>query len=364
MRKFYLINLIIALGFIFGCEKNPEEVESKEFTWNFSTPEAQGMNHEILDSAFVQAKITGFIDGLLVIRNGSIVAEKYYNDYDAFTPHNIMSVSKSFLSAITGLALHQGYIDSPDEKMLNYFPEYIYPRMDARKFDITIRHLLTMRMGIRDESEDSYGTYWEIYSSDNWIKKTIESPLEYNPGEKMRYNTFQTHLLSGIITKSTHTSTWDFATASLFKWMKINVDMWEQDPQGYYFGGNSMYFTAREMAVLGFLYFNNGQLNGVQIIPAEWVELTLSPSTNFDHPNQWGAFENYNYAYLWWLGQINDCDLFMGYGHGGQFVIVFPHLDLIVVSIASHEVDPDTATVQEWAIFDIIATYILASIIV
>ena len=88
------------------------------------------------------------------------------------------------------------------------------------------------------------------------------------------------------------------------------------------------------------------------------MELTLSPSTNFDHPNQWGAFKNYNYAYLWWLGQINDCDLFMGYGYGGQFVVVFPALNLIVVSIPNHQVDPDTASIQEWAIFDIIATYI------
>jgi CubicO group peptidase (beta-lactamase class C family) len=362
MKKIYLITIIIALGIIFGCEKNPEEVDSKQYIWDISTPETHSMDHEILDSAFMQAGLTGFIDGILVIRNGSIVAEEYYNEYDAFTPHNIMSVSKSFLSAITGLALHQGYIDNLNQKMLNYFPEYIYPGMDPRKNDISILHLLTMRMGIRGESEDDYRVYWETYISDNWIKKTIESPLISNPGEKMRYNTFQTHLLSAIITKATQKSIWDFATESLFDPMKIDIDFWEQDPQGYYFGGNAMYFTAREMALLGYLYLNNGRLNGIQIIPVEWAILTMSPSTNFDHPNQWGAFENYNYAYLWWLGQINGHDLFMGYGHGGQFVVVFPQLDLIVVSIARYEVDPDTATVQEWAIFDIIATHILPSL--
>ena len=184
MKNNYLITIIIASGFIFCCAKNPEEVESKEFTWNFSTPEAHEIDHEILDSAFVKAALSGIIDGLLVIRDGCIVAEQYYNGYNELSPHTIMSVSKSFLSAITALALYQGYIDSPDEKMLNYFPEYIYPQMDARKNDITIRHLMTMRMGIKDESEDNFGAYWEIYRSDNWIKKTIESPLEYNPGDK------------------------------------------------------------------------------------------------------------------------------------------------------------------------------------
>ena len=179
----------------------------------------------------------------------------------------------------------------------------------------------------------------------------------------MLYNTFQTHLLSVIISRATQKSTWDFAAQFLFDPMKIDVDSWEKDPQGYYFGGNSMYFTPREMAMLGFLYLNNGRINEMQIIPVEWVALTLSPSTNLNHPNEWGAYKNYNYAYLWWLGQMKEQDLFMGYGYGGQFVVVFPDLNLIVVSTAKHQVDPETSTVQEWAIFDIIATYILSSVI-
>jgi CubicO group peptidase (beta-lactamase class C family) len=362
MKNIYKVGILITLGFISCCEKNPTDGASKQSIWNVSTPEAQGMNHQILDSAFMQARSKGFIDGLLVIRNGCIVAEEYYNGYDESRPHNIMSVSKSFLSAITGIALQQGYIDSLEEKVLDYFPEYIYPSMDPRKYDITIKHLLTMRMGIKDEAEDNYGAYREFYNSDNWIKKTIESPLLFNPGERMRYNTFQTHLLSAIITKSSQKSTLDFAAENLFIPMNIDIDFWEQDPQGYYFGGNSMYYTPLEMAGLGFLYLNNGRLNDMQIVPSAWVALTLSPSTNNNHPNEWGAFKNYNYAYLWWLGQINEYTLFMGYGYGGQFVVVFPSLHLIVVSTANTQADPDTSTVQEWAIFDIIAKYVLPSI--
>jgi CubicO group peptidase (beta-lactamase class C family) len=247
--------------------------------------------------------------------------------------------------------------------MLDYLPEYIYPNMDPRKYDITIKHLLTMRMGIKEESENDYGVYMGIYNSDNWIKETIESALVSDPGERMRYNTFQTHLLSAIITRATQKSTLEFATEFLFKPLKIDIDYWEQDPQGYYFGGNSMYITPREMAILGFLYLNNGRLNDLQIISRDWIELSLSLSTNFTHPNEWGVYKNYNYAYLWWRGQVNEYDLYMGYGYGGQFIVVFPSLNLIVVSTANHQVDPDTSTIQEWAIFDIIAMYILPSII-
>ena len=327
----------------FSCRRVPTEVYPEEQLWRFSTPEAQGMDSHILNTAFDQAKSKNFIDGLLVIRNGFIVAEQYYNGFDANQPHNIMSVSKSFLSAITGIALNKGYIDNLDEKALDYFPEYVTPDMDLRKYDITIRHLLTMRMGMRDESENNYGVYFDLYQSDNWVKSALEAPLISNPGDKMSYNTFQTHLLSAILTKATRQSMLDFATATLFQPMKIDVDAWEQDPQGIYFGGNSMYFTPREMAMLGYLYLNQGTLNGMQIIPREWVELTLSASTNLKHPNEWGAFRNYDYAYLWWLGQVNEASLFMGYGYGGQFVVVFPDLNIIVVTTAENQVDGDTS---------------------
>lgn len=358
MKYGHQLNILLLLLFMIGCEENPKE----QYFWNSSAPEAQGMNKQILDSAFIVAANTGFIDGLVVIRNGYLVAEDYFNGYIRSRPHIIASVSKSFLSAITGIALHRGDIDSLEEKVLDYFPEYIYSGMDERKYQITIRHLLTMRMGIRDESEDNYGVYWGLYYSPNWIKATIESPLVFDPGERMRYNTFQTHLLSGIITRATQKSTLKYGKEFLFDPMGIDVDEWKRDPQGIYFGGNEMYFTPQEVALFGSLYLKHGMLNGKQIVSAAWVDSSLSPSTNNTHPNEWGALKNYNYAHLWWLGQINEKDMFMGYGYGGQFLVVFPELDLIVVSTANYFVDPEVSTIQEWAIFDIISKYILPSI--
>ena len=357
-----LVVVLFFLTAVSGCDNKSVEPRPEQKLWDLSTPEAQGMDAQLVDSAFTAAAAAGFIDGLVIIRNGFLVREAYYNGYDRTRPHAVMSVSKSFLSAITGIALEEGYLDSLGEKALNYFPEYIYPGIDPRKYDITIRHLLTMRMGIKGEAEDNYAEFWRLYNSDNWIKATIESPLEYAPGEHMSYNTFQTHLLSGIITRATARGTRDYANYCLFQPLKITVDSWEQDPQGYYFGGSGMFFTPQEMAVLGWLYLNNGLLNNVQVVPSPWVQLTLSPSTNLTHPNEWGELKNYNYAYLWWLGQIGGYDIFMAYGYGGQFVVCFPDLDLIVVSTAKSEVDPDTSTVQEFAIFDIIANYIAQSV--
>jgi len=362
MKRLYCFFFLILL-LTNQCKKDLSGINETKFDWEKSTPELQGFDAQVLDSAFIQANNEGFIDGLLVVRNGYLIAEQYYNGYNKTSPHNVMSVSKSFLSAIAGLAFHNGFIDSLGEKMLDYFPEYIYPGIDQRKYNITIEHLLTMRMGIASESENNYAVFFEIQSSLNWIKATIEYPLIFNPGERMRYNTFQTHLLSAIIAKATNQSTRDFATEYLFDEMHIDVDDWRQDPQGYYFGGSDMYFTPREMAVLGYLYLQNGNLNRKQILPEAWVQLTLSPSSNFTHPNQWGELRNYNYGYLWWLGQIGDHDIFMALGYGGQFVIVFPDLNLIVVSTSNNQVNPNNANDQELTVLDIVNRYVISSIV-
>ena len=84
-----------------------------------------------------------------------------------------------------------------------------------------------------------------------------------------------------------------------------------------------------------------------------------SPSTDYAHPNEWGEFKNYNYAYLWWLAEIGGCETFVAYGYGGQYVMVFPEFDLVVVSTARNEVAPETSNTQEQAIFDIIARLIV-----
>jgi len=123
-----------------------------------------------------------------------------------------------------------------------------------------------------------------------------------------------------------------------------------------------MQITPREMAVFGYMYLNDGMLNGKQIIPRDWVLFSRSPSTDMAHPNEWGGLKNYNYANLWWLGQFNLYDCFMAIGYGGQFIFVFPVADLVVVSTAENDIPPEATTEQEWAIHDLLTRSILPSL--
>jgi CubicO group peptidase (beta-lactamase class C family) len=365
MRQIRALLPVIFVGLLAlcaSCNKEPAGIPFEAYSWESSSPENEGMDGVLLDSAIIRAIDHGFVDALLVIRNGRIVAEAYFNGFTKDHPHNIMSVSKSMLSAIAGLVLEGPYGLDLEDKMLDYFPDYYSGGLDPRKQDINIEHLLTMRMGIERESHNNYSVYSELYQSENWIKSTIEYPLVNDPGERMRYNTFITHLLSGVISEATGQGTDKFARKKLFAPMGIDIDYWEKDPQGICFGGNSMHVTPREMAVFGLLYLQNGMLEGKQIVPQSWVEQSLTPSTDLTHPNEWGSWKNYNYAYLWWLGQFSGYDSFMGYGYGGQFVIVFPDLALIVVTTANNNIPPEATNAQEWALFDLVNDYILPSI--
>ena len=105
MRAYILIVILFFLAVVTGCGKKSVEPHQEQNLWSLSTPQAQGMNAQLLDSAFTEAEASGFIDGLVIVRNGFLVAEAYYNGFDKTHPHNVMSVSKNFLSAITGFVL-------------------------------------------------------------------------------------------------------------------------------------------------------------------------------------------------------------------------------------------------------------------
>jgi CubicO group peptidase (beta-lactamase class C family) len=261
---------------------------------------------------------------------------------------------------MVGIVIEDGIINSLDEKMLDYFPEYDNSGLDPRKHEITIKHLLIMQGGIDNE----HNNYSRLHGTSNWIQSAIEEPLLYNPGERHSYNTFLTHLLSGILTKSSGTSTYDFGQDHLFEPLGITIQDWKQSPQGIYFGGNNMFFTTRDMAVLGYLYLNGGEINGIQIVQQNWVEESLKNHMPQQQQGwNWGDLHDGGYGYLWWLGEIKGYKVFLAIGHGGQFVVNFPELNMIVATNSNAYVDWDTADNNERTALDLIANYIVPAVL-
>jgi CubicO group peptidase (beta-lactamase class C family) len=354
----FKITIIGVLLSLLGCSLDNSLIDFfPNYIWEEAAPEDVGMQSDQLKNAYDEAQDLGYVDGILIVRNGKLIGERYFNGYDADTPHDIKSVSKSFLSALTGVAIHEGIINGLNEKVIPHFTEYNLTNIDERLNEVTIRDLLMMRMGIEHERYN----YMEIYPTPSWIQTTLDLELQNDPGTVFSYNTYQTHLLSAILTKESGMSTMQLCQELLTDPMEITIHDWYTGPEGYYFGGNSMFFTLRDMAVLGFLFLNNGVLNGKQIVPENWVAESTTDYTNFNN-RSWGRLHNYNYGYLWWLGEINGFEVFLALGYGGQFVINFPGLDLIVVTTGQEEVYWDQADVQERGILKIISDHIVPAV--
>ncbi len=202
--------------------------------------------------------------------------------------------------------------------------------------------------------------YITVFASPNWLSTIFGMRLVNDPGEEFIYTTSATHLLSAALTTVSEQSSYDFVTENLLTPLGIQLDYWEQDPIGVYFGGNNMYFTTRNMAVLGLLYLNNGLLNNKQIIQEEWIEKSLTDQTS-ENLN-WGEMSNIGYGYLWWIGKLNGYKIFSAIGHGGQFVLCVPELDLIIATNAYSNIGFEQANIQELEILNIIASYIIPAV--
>jgi CubicO group peptidase (beta-lactamase class C family) len=293
----------------------------------------------------------------VIIRNGYLVSERYFNGFDKNDFHNIRSVSKSFLSALLGIAIHKNYIPDLDVKIMDYFPEYV--NADSRFRQVTIRHLITMHSGL-DNDHNNFGP---IFYSDDWLGATLNQTLIANPGEEFHYTTAGTHLLSAILTKSSGMSSYDFAQTYLFNPLNISLGLWEKGPRGYYFGGSDMHTSPRNMAKFGQLYMNNGMMNDVRIVPSAWVTSSIQDRM-LREDLTWGPLTNMGYGYLWWLGTISGYKAFIALGHGGQFIIAIPELQMIVTTVSqSYYLDWDQADEQERAVLHVVDEYFMNALI-
>ena len=206
-----------------------------------------------------------------------------------------------------------------------------------------------MRSGLESTSGGNYGSW---VRSRNWVRYVIERPVVSEPGTAMEYSTGTSHLLSAILTKATKTSTWHFAQQTIAKPLGFSLAQWPRDPQGIYFGGNEMLLTPRQMVAIGQLYLRNGQVGGRQVVPRAWVETSCAPRTT----SRWNPDRHYGYG--WWITEVNGHKACFAWGFGGQHIMVFRDLDLVVVTTSSTSVSD-----ERWGyrrqLFDLLEQYIV-----
>jgi CubicO group peptidase (beta-lactamase class C family) len=301
----------------------PEEAYWPTESWRESAPAEQGMDAVLLQNMLGEIDQQGLeIDSLLVVRNGYLVTEKYYSPYEEDTLHGIYSVTKSIVSALMGIAIHEGYINSVDDPVLDYFPERNFEKDDALKRSITVEHLLTMSAGLEWDWD-------EMISTPDFIQYVLDQPMYTKPGAEFYYSSGNAHLLSAIIQETSGLNAHDFGQKYLFDYLGIDDFSWKKDISGISKGGWGMKMKPRDMAKFGYLYLNRGVWDGQQVIPSEWIEASTKRHIQVPEPLEpWDLYM----GYLWWL---HEDGIYAAHGMKGQFIYVIPEFDMVVV-ITSH----------------------------
>ena len=285
------------------------------------------------------------LGAFMVWRKRGIVYEHYFNGAKPDFWFNIKSVTKSVVSALTGIAIEKKLIPDVNTPVMKFFPEYNKQRSkspngpvwfaqykkynDSVRNTLTLKHLLTMQPGFQyDEfSGPMVGAY--INASDP-VKFALDLEFTDNPGTKFVYCTPATSVVSAALGKVAHTDIQTFAQKNLFDPAGITSRRWDVDPMGRRVGGSESYLTAPDMMRFGLLYLNKGKVGNKQVVPQLWVEESTSKQATLDY---WDILPNANgYGYFWWRRTTNGHQTFFASGAIGQLIVVIPDLEMVIVA--------------------------------
>lgn len=299
--------------------------------------------HQVIQSEYDN------INGILVLKQGEVAYEQYFKKHDPQEAFPVASVAKSIVSALIGIALQQGYLQSVSQKIIDFFPEYEPSRSNPYRNEITIEHLLTMTAPYA--FPDWQEPLQELCTSPNWAYFTLDML-----GEQMqiggptigsfKYSTAGVHLLSAIISRATGKSALAYANEVLFAPSGMSVipdynmkgfgfdDLfgkevrgWVHDPQGITTGGFGLTLTLKNMARFGLLYLQLGYWDQHSIIPETWVRTSTKHHTA-------------QYGYLWWLLDDRQNGAFAAIGDGGNIICCIPDKEIVVAIASDFMVNP------------------------
>jgi CubicO group peptidase (beta-lactamase class C family) len=349
--------------------QNLEMVEYKPLQgddWKVSTPAEQGLDPDLVAKLYRDAAELETLYGLLVVKNGYLIAEGYFNEGEVDQLSGRQSVTKSFTSSLVGIALDQGYLSSLDQKMMDFFQELAGQIKDPRKEQITIRDLLQMRAGYPDEERTP--PYLEImFFSDNWhwVPHIVDFPLISDPGSEFNYSNLTSHILGVIVARACNTDLKSYGQEYLFSPINAEVGDWSADADNYNMGALEIYVTARDMAKFGLLYLNDGEYKGNQVLSADWIGESLQRYSEDikvgEYINsRYGSFRDLGYGYQWWSSRAGDHHFDYALGHGGNYIILLDELDMIIVTTADplYELPAGAGWKYEGAINKVVGKFI------
>jgi len=355
-KPIYIVCLIIVL--ILSCSPRttrwglpqndytyqvPEKIDDG---WEYSDLKAEGVDPKKINELMgniLKGDIKN-IHSILLVKNGKLIFEEYFYGYNRDTKHIIYSASKSVTSILMGIAMDQKMIPNVDQKVYAFLPEYKGTKWVDQKYDITLKHVLTMSAGIDWEHEkyphhDARNSTGAMTRSGDWIKFVLDRDAIERPGDRFNYSDGLAMLLGVIIKNSTGMYVDEFAEKHLFTPLGISDYSWRKSPGGSVITAWGLSLKPRDMAKIGYLFQKNGRWNGKQIVSQKWVNESTKAHMTQAHMPDFALGSGYGYQ--WWCGKTNInnqvIEVYYAAGMGGQYIFVCPSLNLVAV-ITSREI--------------------------
>jgi CubicO group peptidase (beta-lactamase class C family) len=277
--------------------------------------------------------------GLIIIKDDKIVFERYFRGTDPHTRTVAWSVSKSFASALVGIAVAEGKIQSISDPVTQYAPELAGSAYDG----VRIKDVIQMSSGAR-WSENYSDPHSDVVRFGHAVAfgRSLDAfaatlTREHAPGTYLRYNSMDTQVLAMVLRHATGMSLADYLSTRLWQPVGMQDDAYYlTDRDGVEFAAGGLNATLRDYARLGLLYANYGNWRGVQIVPAEWVQASITPDAPQLMPGRRASSaEVWGYGYHWWIPDLQG--EYVAVGIFNQFIYVNPRERLVIVkSSANH----------------------------
>ena len=280
------------------------------------------------------------IHSLIVSRHGQVVHESYFGIGSATATHTLQSVSKSFASALVGIAISEGYIPGVDEHVLDFFPQWRDElAQDPRRAAMRLEDVLTMRSGNDYNEATPDAPHWELNRlSTGWDRFWLERPMVRDPGTVWQYDSGGVIALSSMIKFRFEDHADVYATDALFGPLGITDVRWFTNAEGHPHLGGGLHLRSRDMLKFGQMYLDRGAWEGRQVVPSAWVDSSFVRRVTFSPPSGPGG-RILGYGYLWWIlepdpGGDGEIPVYAAIGAGGQYIFVVPESGLVVVVTA------------------------------
>jgi CubicO group peptidase (beta-lactamase class C family) len=389
MKKAIYLVFIFSLLFT-SCGSDP----TSQYIYQLPENIDDGFDVATLDEVNIEIKLVGNavdkirdgkykeVHSMLIVKDNKLVFEEYFIGHrykwdgpdhhgewvtwDKAKLHDIKSDTKSITSTCIGIAVDHGFIESVHQSIFDYLPEYQHLNTDG-KDRITIEHLLTMTSGLEwDEwgaslsspNNDIIGLWFP--PCEDPITCVLEKPLVNEPGESFTYNGGGTIVLGEILKNATNMDIDEFSKKYLLEPLDIESSNWVRFETGLISADGGLEITPRAMAKIGMTFLNDGIWNGKHIISEQWVEYSATTFPGNNRIRIPGTDAGVNgYSYSWWTKQYShsgkEINMYYAGGWGGQYIMVFPELDTVVVFTGGNYTSKTTA-------FTILEKFVLPAI--